>query len=65
MFVSYSAQFLKNISVLIALLGGQLKVLQDLIQQHKMGKQNGLYSVCSSHPLVLEAAMKHALNKGE
>ncbi|WP_350432649.1 D-tagatose-bisphosphate aldolase, class II, non-catalytic subunit [Shewanella sp. H8] len=42
-----------------------MKVLLGLIQQHKMGAQNGLYSVCSSHPLVLEAAMKHALSKGE
>jgi len=42
-----------------------LKVLLSLIAQHKAGQQNGLYSVCSSHPLVLEAAMRHALKKGE
>ena len=46
-------------------LGGQLKVLLDLIKQHKKGANNGLYSVCSSHPLVLEAALKHALHSGE
>ena len=42
-----------------------MKVLLSLIEQHKAGKQNGLYSVCSSHPLVLEAAMHHALKTGE
>jgi D-tagatose-1,6-bisphosphate aldolase subunit GatZ/KbaZ len=42
-----------------------LKVLLSLIAQHKAGGQNGLYSVCSSHPLVLEAAMRHALKTGE
>ena len=42
-----------------------MKVLLSLIEQHKAGKQNGLYSVCSSHPLVLEAAMRHALKTGE
>ena len=42
-----------------------MKVLLSLIAQHKAGGQNGLYSVCSSHPLVLEAAMRHALKTGE
>ena len=42
-----------------------MKVLLDLIKQHKKGANNGLYSVCSSHPLVLEAALKHALHSGE
>ena len=64
-FVSYSDLFLVQQFCFNASLGGQLKVLLGLIQQHKYGGQNGLYSVCSSHPLVLEAAMKHALSKGE
>jgi D-tagatose-1,6-bisphosphate aldolase subunit GatZ/KbaZ len=46
-------------------IGGQLKVLLSLIEQHKAGRQNGLYSVCSSHPLVLEAAMRHVLKTTE
>ena len=45
--------------------GGKLKVLLSLIAEHKAGAQNGLYSVCSSHPLVLEAAMRHALKNDE
>lgn len=42
-----------------------MKVLLSLIAQHKAGAHNGLYSVCSSHPLVLEAAMRHALKNDE
>ena len=38
-----------------------MKVLVELIKQHKAGKSNGIFSVCSSHPLVLEAALTHAV----
>ena len=34
----------------------------DTIQQHKSGESIGVYSVCSAHPLVLEAAVLQALD---
>ncbi|XPE37292.1 class II D-tagatose-bisphosphate aldolase non-catalytic subunit [Shigella flexneri] len=30
------------------------------MRQHKAGKTNGIYAVCSAHPLVLEAAIRYA-----
>lgn len=35
--------------------------LFDRIRQHKRGEHVGIYSVCSAHPLVIEAAMQQAL----
>ena len=37
-----------------------MKPLLDLIARHKAGQAVGLYSVCSAHPLVLEAALRLA-----
>ncbi len=37
-----------------------MKPLLDLVRAHKSGKSVGIYSVCSSHPLVLEAALRLA-----
>lgn len=37
-----------------------MKALLSLIEQHKQGQSTGIYSVCSAHPLVLEAAIKQA-----
>ncbi|MBD1566656.1 D-tagatose-bisphosphate aldolase, class II, non-catalytic subunit [Vibrio aestuarianus] len=37
-----------------------MKALLSLIEQHKQGQATGIYSVCSAHPLVLEAAIKQA-----
>ena len=42
-----------------------MKELIQLIKQHKAGKGNGVFSVCSSHPLVLEAALLHASRNNE
>ncbi|MET4696864.1 D-tagatose-bisphosphate aldolase, class II, non-catalytic subunit [Endozoicomonas lisbonensis] len=36
--------------------------LQDIIAAHRQGQQKGIYSVCSSHPLVIEAAILQAQN---
>ena len=36
--------------------------MMDLIQRHKSGEPVGIYSVCSAHPLVLEAAVLQALD---
>ena len=35
--------------------------LFDLISRHRRGEQVGIYSVCSAHPMVIEAAMYQAL----
>lgn len=39
-----------------------MKAMLDLVARHKSGQACGIYSVCSAHPLVLEAACVHALN---
>ena len=41
-----------------------MKVLLDLVQRHKAGQAVGIHSVCSAHPLVIEAAMLTALEQG-
>ena len=40
------------------------RLLLDTIQRHKSGEPVGVYSVCSAHPLVLEAAVLQALDDG-
>ncbi|WP_252732342.1 D-tagatose-bisphosphate aldolase, class II, non-catalytic subunit [Paraglaciecola arctica] len=42
-----------------------MNALLQMVQRHKNGEGNGVYSVCSSHPLVIEASMRHALNNDE
>jgi D-tagatose-1,6-bisphosphate aldolase subunit GatZ/KbaZ len=39
--------------------------LHDLVRRHKAGEPVGITSVCSAHPLVLEAAVLHARDAGE
>lgn len=39
-------------------------VLQELIRRHKAGDTVGITSVCSAHPLVLEAAVQQAVHDG-
>ena len=41
-----------------------MQVLLDLVRQHKAGAPVGIHSVCSAHPLVIEAAMDVALAHG-
>lgn len=38
--------------------------MQDLITRHKAGEHTGICSVCSAHPLVIEAALRFDLNTG-
>ena len=38
-----------------------MKAIRDLIARHKGGKRVGITSVCSAHPLVIEATLRHAL----
>ncbi|CAH5965325.1 D-tagatose-1%2C6-bisphosphate aldolase subunit KbaZ, partial [Citrobacter freundii] len=37
-----------------------VKHLTKMVEQHKRGKANGIYAVCSAHPIVLEAAIRYA-----
>lgn len=37
-----------------------MKHLTEMVRRHKEGKTNGIYAVCSAHPLVLEAAIRYA-----
>lgn len=37
-----------------------MKHLTEMVEQHKRGNTNGIYAVCSAHPLVLEAAIRYA-----
>lgn len=37
-----------------------MTTLLNIVKQHKAGNENGIYSVCSAHPLVLEAAILQA-----
>ena len=42
-----------------------MKALLQLLQRHKAGSGEGIYSVCSSHPLVIEAALREADRGGQ
>lgn len=37
-----------------------MRVMLDLIERHKRGDALGIASVCSAHPLVIEATLRHA-----
>ena len=37
-----------------------MKHLTTMVEEHKQRKANGIYAVCSAHPLVLEAAIRYA-----
>jgi D-tagatose-1,6-bisphosphate aldolase subunit GatZ/KbaZ len=38
--------------------------LRDIVRRHKSGTHVGITSVCSAHPLVLQAAVEHAHESG-
>ncbi len=42
-----------------------MKALQELIARHKAGRAVGIYSVCSAHPLVIEATLCQAVADGQ
>jgi D-tagatose-1,6-bisphosphate aldolase subunit GatZ/KbaZ len=37
-----------------------VKAIREIIAQHKAGRSVGIYSACSAHPLVIEAALNQA-----
>ena len=41
-----------------------MKAILDLIARHKAGEPCGMFSVCSAHPLVIEATFLHAERSG-
>jgi D-tagatose-1,6-bisphosphate aldolase subunit GatZ/KbaZ len=41
-----------------------MKTLLDLVHRHKSGAAIGIYSVCSAHPMVLEATLRLAARTG-
>jgi len=42
-----------------------MHVLLDLIARHKQGHANGVTSICSAHPIVIEASLRHAQRSGQ
>src|SRR5271154_64045 len=36
-----------------------MKVIREVVARHKAGHSVGVYSACSAHPLVIEAALSH------
>jgi len=41
-----------------------MKAMLDLVARHKAGQATGITSVCSAHPLVVEATFRHARKVG-
>jgi len=41
-----------------------MKALVDILARHKRGEAVGIYSLCTAHPWVIEAAMHEAKNTG-
>ena len=41
-----------------------MSVLLKMLSEHKAGRAVGICSVCSAHPLVIKAALSHALRTG-
>src|SRR5262249_41115171 len=41
-----------------------MRAILDLIARHKAGEPCGMFSVCSAHPLVIEATLLHTRRSG-
>lgn len=42
-----------------------MQAIRNVLARHKAGERVGITSVCSAHPLVLEATLRHALSTGQ
>ncbi len=42
-----------------------MNALRDLIARHKGGDAVGITSICSAHPIVIEASLRHAAGRGD
>lgn len=38
--------------------------MKEILSRHKAGEHTGICSVCSAHPLVIEAALRFDLHTG-
>src|SRR5690349_16090170 len=45
--------------------GLNMHVLLDLVARHKRGHAAGVTSICSAHPIVIEASLRHAQRSGQ
>lgn len=41
-----------------------MKAILDLVRRHKAGEPCGIFSVCSAHPLAIDATVRHAKRAG-
>lgn len=41
-----------------------MQPIRDLVRRHKAGERIGITSICSAHPLVIEATFRHAIAAG-
>jgi D-tagatose-1,6-bisphosphate aldolase subunit GatZ/KbaZ len=42
-----------------------MQAILGVVQRHKAGERIGVTSVCTAHPLVIEATLRHALRTGQ
>ena len=42
-----------------------MRTLLDLVARHKQGQSIGVTSICSAHPIVIEATLRHAKRHGD
>jgi D-tagatose-1,6-bisphosphate aldolase subunit GatZ/KbaZ len=42
-----------------------VELIRDIVLRHKAGERIGVTSVCSAHPLVIEATFRHALDTAQ
>lgn len=42
-----------------------MQLIRNLVERHKRGERVGVTSVCSAHPLVIEATLAHAMRHGQ
>ena len=42
-----------------------MHALLDLVARHRQGHAIGVTSICSAHPLVIEASLRHAQRSGQ
>ena len=45
-------------------MSGGINGVLEVVRRHHMGPGGGIFSVCSAHPLVIEAALRHARDAG-
>lgn len=42
-----------------------MRTIRDIVDRHKAGERIGIPSICSAHPLVLEATLRHAIQRDQ